>query len=93
MEWGTRINPYAIVFISIDMTVQQHYNSYYKQYTLRNRSPLSVTETIGLIKIGKTDLETKAFLDSVHRCYKEVYNNNLSLGYNGFIGPNQWNLN
>ena len=30
--------------------------------------------------------ETKAFLDSVNRIYKEVSNNNLSLGNNGNFG-------
>ena len=31
--------------------------------------------------------ETKAFLDSVHWKYKEVSNNHLSLGINGYFGP------
>ena len=56
---------------------------YYKQYTPRNPTQLSDAETIGLIKFGKTEPDTKAFIDSVHRRYREVFNNNQTNGYKG----------
>ena len=54
----------------IDTTFKTYNKSYYKKYKPRDRPPFLDTETIGLIKLGKTDLEPKVLLDSVHTHYK-----------------------
>ena len=51
----------------VDTTVQPPATDYYKQYTPRSPTQLSDAETIDLIQFGKTEPDTKAFLDSVHR--------------------------
>ena len=66
---------------------------YYSYYSPKLYQPLPDSETIHLIKFGITDPETKALLDSAHRHYRDVFNKDLSNGYNGYFCRHLCNLN
>ena len=53
---------------------------YYGHYSPQSVQPPPDTETIQLIKFGKTEPELKATLDSAHRQFREVFNKDLSNG-------------
>ena len=66
---------------------------YYNHYSPQPHQSLPDSETIQLIKFGKVEPEVKAVLDSTHRKYREVFNKDLSNGYNGYFGRHLCNLN
>jgi len=76
-----------------DITLPPHNTHYYGHYSPQPRTPPPDSETIQLIKFGKTEPEIKALLDSAHRQYREVFDSDLSNGYNGYFGRHLCNLN
>ena len=50
-------------------------------------------ETIGLIKVGKTDTKTKNLLDAAHSKHRRVFDKDLSGGYSGYFGHHVCKLN
>ena len=59
---------------------------YYNDYSPQLHQSLPDSETIQLIKFGKIKPEMKAVLYSTHRKYRDVFNKDLSNGYNGYFG-------
>ena len=57
------------------------------------KTELSDSETINLIKIGKTTPEIKEILEQAHRRHRKVFSKDLSGGYNGYYGPHVCRLN
>ena len=66
---------------------------YYNQYSPQPVHSPPDSETIQLIKFGKREPELKAALESAYRQYHDVFNKDLSNGYNRYYGRHLCNLN
>ena len=71
-----------------DTPVQDHRLNVNKQV-----DKLSQPETTGRIKFGEIQPEARMVIDQAHNIYKEVFNKDLTNGYNHYFGKHVCKLN
>ena len=76
-----------------DMSDPPHNTHYYNHYSQQQPQQLPDSDTINLIKFGKTDPSIRALLESAHRKFRDVFNKDLSNGYNGYYSHHLCSLN
>ena len=76
-----------------DMSDPPHNTHYYNHYSPQQPQQLPDSDTINLIKFGKTDPSIRALLESAHRKFRDVFNKDLSNGYNRYYGRHLYSLN